>query len=252
MIRVPDGTLRVLVQGIRRMRLERRVLEEPYLLGEFVERPDVLAESREVEALTRNVQSLFARDHRPRPVPAGGAADRGRERRRPERALPSRRVDAAAEDRRRSRSCSSIVDVEERLREVSLILNRELEVFELGTQDPVAGAVGAREGPARVLPAPADEGDPGGARRGRSRAGRDRRSCASGSRRCNCPRRWRRPPSASCHGSSGCRRRGRVRRHPHVPRLDRDAPVGRHHRRTTSISPTRARSSTRTTTTWRR
>src|SRR4051812_30505031 len=29
MIRVPDGTLRVLVQGIRRIEIERRVLEEP-------------------------------------------------------------------------------------------------------------------------------------------------------------------------------------------------------------------------------
>ena len=33
MIRVPDGTMRVLVQGIRRIRLERRVLEDPYLVG---------------------------------------------------------------------------------------------------------------------------------------------------------------------------------------------------------------------------
>src|SRR5205085_7344367 len=61
MIRVPDGTLRILVQGIRRVRIERRVLDDPYLLGEFVEIPDELEESREVEALTRNVQSLFAR-----------------------------------------------------------------------------------------------------------------------------------------------------------------------------------------------
>ena len=61
MIRVPDGTLRVLVQGIRRVRLERRVRDEPYLVGEFVEQPDVLEETKEVEALTRNVQSLFAR-----------------------------------------------------------------------------------------------------------------------------------------------------------------------------------------------
>src|SRR5947199_10373393 len=34
---------------------------EPYLVGEFSEVPDVVEESREVEALTRNVQGLFAR-----------------------------------------------------------------------------------------------------------------------------------------------------------------------------------------------
>jgi Lon protease-like protein len=61
MIRVPDGTLRVLVQGIRRIHLEETLDTDPYLLGRFVEVPDVLEESREVEALTRNVQNLFAR-----------------------------------------------------------------------------------------------------------------------------------------------------------------------------------------------
>jgi ATP-dependent Lon protease len=61
MIRVPDGTLRILVQGLRRVRLEREVHDDPYLVGEFTEVPDVLEESREVEALTRNVQNLFAR-----------------------------------------------------------------------------------------------------------------------------------------------------------------------------------------------
>src|SRR3982750_1709148 len=52
MIRVPDGTLRVLVQGVRRIRIERRVLEEPYLVGEFVELPDRVEETKELEALT--------------------------------------------------------------------------------------------------------------------------------------------------------------------------------------------------------
>src|ERR671933_1442483 len=31
MIRVPDGTLRILVQGLRRVRLERRLMDDPYL-----------------------------------------------------------------------------------------------------------------------------------------------------------------------------------------------------------------------------
>jgi ATP-dependent Lon protease len=61
MIRVPDGTLRILVQGLRRVRLQRPVQTEPYLIGEFVEVPDELDESQEVEAMTRNVQSQFAR-----------------------------------------------------------------------------------------------------------------------------------------------------------------------------------------------
>ena len=62
-----------------------------------------------------------------------------------------------------------------------MILNRELEVVELGSQDPVAGPVRDGEGPARVLPAPAAEGDPGRAGR-RATPSRPRStSCANGS-----------------------------------------------------------------------
>ena len=61
MIKVPDGTLRILVQGVQRIRLDRQVQDDPYLVGEFVELPDELTETPEVEALTRNVQNLFGR-----------------------------------------------------------------------------------------------------------------------------------------------------------------------------------------------
>src|SRR4051812_21756789 len=62
LIRVPDGTLRILVQGIARVRLGARVQDDPYLLAEFEEVPDVTPEeSPELEALTRAVQDLFAR-----------------------------------------------------------------------------------------------------------------------------------------------------------------------------------------------
>ena len=61
MIKVPDGTLRILVQGLERVHLDHEVDVDPYLLGEFSALPDVLVECPEVEALTRNVQGLFAR-----------------------------------------------------------------------------------------------------------------------------------------------------------------------------------------------
>ncbi|HEU5371902.1 MAG TPA: LON peptidase substrate-binding domain-containing protein, partial [Gaiellaceae bacterium] len=61
MIKVPDGTLRILVQGLDRVHLDTRLDTTPYLLGEFGELPDVLEETPELEALTRNVQGLFAR-----------------------------------------------------------------------------------------------------------------------------------------------------------------------------------------------
>lgn len=133
MIRVPDGTLRVLVQGLRRIRLDEPVADEPYLVGRFVEVPDVLEETPEVEALTRNVQALFARIIALVPY------------------LPEELELAAANVEDPSALCHLVastlrlkteekqelledVSVEQRLRHVSGILNRELEVFELGTR----------------------------------------------------------------------------------------------------------------------
>ncbi len=133
MIRVPDGTLRILVQGIRRVRIERRVLDEPYLLGEFVELPDEVEETPEVEALTRNVQSLFARiiglvPYLPEELSLAAANVDD----------PSALCHLVASTLRlkteEKQKLLELVNIEERLREVSLILNRELEVFELGTK----------------------------------------------------------------------------------------------------------------------
>jgi ATP-dependent Lon protease len=61
LIRIPDGTLRILVQGIQRIRVVEHMQEEPYLVATVAELPDVVEQTRELEALVRNVQSLFAR-----------------------------------------------------------------------------------------------------------------------------------------------------------------------------------------------
>ena len=59
MIRVPDGTLRVLIQGGQRIRITRWVRTEPYLVAEIEELPDVVNPSPELTALMRNVQQTF-------------------------------------------------------------------------------------------------------------------------------------------------------------------------------------------------
>jgi ATP-dependent Lon protease len=59
MIRVPDGTLRVLIQGGQRVRIERWAQTEPYLVAEVAEAPDVVKQSPELIALMRNVQQTF-------------------------------------------------------------------------------------------------------------------------------------------------------------------------------------------------
>src|SRR5439155_20703709 len=133
LIRVPDGTLRILVQGLRRIRLEKRVQDDPYFVGEFSEQPDVLVESKEVEALTQNVQSLVARiialvPYLPEELQLAAANVDD----------PSALCHLVASTLRlkteERQKLLELVRIDARLREVSLVLNRELEVFELGTK----------------------------------------------------------------------------------------------------------------------
>jgi ATP-dependent Lon protease len=59
MLKIPDGTLRILVQGAQRVRITDWTAEQPYLKARIEELPDVLEPSAELTALTRNVQETF-------------------------------------------------------------------------------------------------------------------------------------------------------------------------------------------------
>jgi ATP-dependent Lon protease len=133
LIRVPDGTLRVLVQGLRRVRVAERKASEPYLIGVFEDVPDVDSETPEVEALVRNVQGLFARiiglvPYLPEELQLAAANVDD----------PSALCHLVASTLRikteEKQELLELADVEERLRRVATILNRELEVFELGSR----------------------------------------------------------------------------------------------------------------------
>jgi ATP-dependent Lon protease len=133
MIRVPDGTLRILVQGLRRIKIEHRVADDPYLVGEFVELPDEIEQTKELEALTRNVQGLFGRiialvPYLPEELQLAAANVDDPS------ALASLVASTLRLKTEEKQQLLELVDVEQRLRTVSAILNRELEVFELGTK----------------------------------------------------------------------------------------------------------------------
>ncbi len=133
MIRVPDGTLRILVQGVKRIRLEQRIQDDPYLVGEFADVPDIVEETPELEALTRNVQTLYGRVISMVPYLPD------------ELELAAANVDdpsalsylVASTLRIKTDEKQRLLeedDVAARLREISVILNRELEVVELGSK----------------------------------------------------------------------------------------------------------------------
>jgi ATP-dependent Lon protease len=133
MIRVPDGTLRILVQGLERIRLDAVEQTEPYLTGRFTPLPDVGEEDREAEALARSVETLFGRiisvaPYLPEELLLAAANAE----------TPSALANLIASTIRlkteEKQSLLETVDVEERLRKLTAILSRELEVFELGTK----------------------------------------------------------------------------------------------------------------------
>jgi ATP-dependent Lon protease len=133
MIRVPDGTLRILVQGVQRIQLDRRLHDDPYLIGEFSEIADVEEESPEVEALTRNVQTLFGRVIASVPylpdeleIAAANIDD--------PTALSYLVASTLRLKTDEKQHLLELTDVGQRLREISVILNRELEVVELGSK----------------------------------------------------------------------------------------------------------------------
>jgi ATP-dependent Lon protease len=59
MLKVPDGTLRILVQAGPRIAVTGYASEQPYLVAEIAAAPDELTEGPELTALMRNVQETF-------------------------------------------------------------------------------------------------------------------------------------------------------------------------------------------------
>ncbi|MDI6695898.1 MAG: endopeptidase La [Anaerolineales bacterium] len=59
MFRAPDGTIRLVVQGLLRCRILRYVQEEPYLRAEIEAAPEIVEEGLELEALARNARAQF-------------------------------------------------------------------------------------------------------------------------------------------------------------------------------------------------
>ncbi len=169
-------------------------------------------------------------DHLDRALPPRGAAPRRRQRRDAERPRQPDRYDdppedggeaGAARDRRR-RGAAAQADGDPLPRAGGVRARDE---------DPVAGPGGDGQDAARVVPPPAAEGDPGGAGRVRRTAGGDHGAAGTG-RRGEPPRGSRQAGAARARPAlEATARRRRVRRHPHLPRVDPFAPVERDDRR---------------------
>ncbi len=61
MLRAPDGTIRLLVQGIARFRVDAYLHTEPYLKAQITLIPEIVEEALEIEAMARNARDQFER-----------------------------------------------------------------------------------------------------------------------------------------------------------------------------------------------
>ena len=133
MLKVPDGTIRILVQGSQRVRLGDYVTEKPYLVARITEMPDVIEESPELEALTRNVQKTFSDIIEQIPYLPEELQLAVTNIDEPS-ALSHLIAGALRISTEEKQLLLEEVDVSKRLRMLSEILARELEVIQLGSQ----------------------------------------------------------------------------------------------------------------------
>ena len=133
MLKVPDGTIRILVQATQRVSIDRYIATDPYLRATITELPDKLEPSPELEALTRNVQASFSQIIEQIPyLPE-------------ELLLAVTNVDDPADlthliagalriETSEKQELLEELDVTKRLRRLAEILARELDVVELGSK----------------------------------------------------------------------------------------------------------------------
>ncbi len=164
MVKLPDGTMRVLVQGIRRVHIDRYAQETPYLTADVTAMEDEAPTGKEVDALRSGLHQSVQQGRRSRTVPSRRAArSHGQHRRtgpphllHPQHhATEGRRQAAAARgERRREAHAHAHHHPDSRARRARA-----------GFQDPERHPQRDRQGAARVLPPPAAAGNPAGARR---------------------------------------------------------------------------------------
>lgn len=131
LFRAPDGTIRMLVQGIQRIQLDKVTATEPYLRGSVHALPETYEDTLEVEALSRNIVAMFQRLGELVPNIPGELISSALSLSDPLQLVYAIstyvRIDLAD-----AQEILEIDSVEAKLRHLMAILSKELEVLELG------------------------------------------------------------------------------------------------------------------------
>ncbi len=131
LLRAPDGSVRLIIQGLKRFRVVEWVATEPYLQARIEVFPERMVEGIELEALNRNLLDLFTRfvelmPHLPDELMlAANNADDPLQ-------LAYLIATSTRMDIPEAQDILEADEASDKLRHLTRILNRELEVLELG------------------------------------------------------------------------------------------------------------------------
>jgi ATP-dependent Lon protease len=133
MLKIPDGSVRLLVQGIRRLKLEKYLQQKPFFIAQTRQFDDVLEDGMKLDALHRSVRDQFTRliellPQAPEEVRVAAVNI----------THPGRFADLVAANINLSLQERCMIlgepNVRARLEKVSALIGRELQIVELGSK----------------------------------------------------------------------------------------------------------------------
>jgi ATP-dependent Lon protease len=149
MFKLPDGSLRLIVQGLARIKLEKLSTTTPYLRGEVTEAAEITREQDaiEIDALERNVRTTFQQVVQLSPVMSDDLATLAANVTGSGRLADFIASNLGSIPTSARQELLAAVDVRARLAELNRLLAKELEVLELGSkiQSEVQSEVGKNQ-----------------------------------------------------------------------------------------------------------
>src|SRR5262245_18611686 len=146
MFKLPDGSLRLIVQGLTRIRLDRVTSHQPYLRAAVTEAADVLREgdTLEIDALQRNIRANFQQIVQLSPGLSDDVTTLASNITDPGRLTDFIASSLSTLSTAAKQELLDTVDVRVRMDQLNRLLTKELEVLELGSkiQSQVQSEVG--------------------------------------------------------------------------------------------------------------
>jgi ATP-dependent Lon protease len=146
MFKLPDGSQRLIVQGLSRLNLEKLAETKPYLRAQVTEAAEILrdADAIEIDALQRNVRANFQQVVQLSPVLSEDLTALAANITQPGRLADFIASSLSTIGTTVKQELLATLDVRQRMAELNRILTKELEVLELGSkiQSQVQSEVG--------------------------------------------------------------------------------------------------------------